>query len=267
MSTNKSSKKKIKKKKKKHPGWVKIISEAINKCGGHATQSEISEHISVNYPSNDFAICTGSKFSSVLLNNLQKKFVENGKKNNKKCYKNKKTTTTKNKKKAKHKGPKIKPPHAKPFSMYRCCETKQHKLKEYDIDKVNAIIPKACNDRKNILPQWNAALKAKFDDIDDNHDGYINTGQLAKLLTEYVGYKRSTGETQAALIIEAFNNENNLISYEDLLKVTPPMHRFYIYNEHIIPELVGLGCDWYNEKESHPIADIFHLKVKHEIPD
>eukprot|EP01084_Bolivina_argentea_P072833 132221_1 len=255
-------------KKKKHPGWQKMISEAINKCGGRATKTEISDQISTNYPSQDFAICKGSKFSSVLLNNLTKKFVENGKKNNEKCYKNSITTTkTKTKKKAKSKGPKIKPPHQKPFSMYRCCEIRTHKLQEYDIDKVNKIIPKACNERKNIFPQWNAALKVKFDAIDDNHDGYINTEQLTTILIEYVGYKRITAGTQASLIITAFENENNLISYEELLKVTPPMHRFYIYRQVIIPKLVGLGCDWYNEKESHPIADIFHLKVKAEIPD
>ncbi len=81
-----------------------------------------------------------------------------------------------------------------------------------------------------------------------------------------------TGETQASLIIKAFENKNNLILYEDLLKatplaLTPPMHRFYIYTQIIIPKLVDLGCDWYNEKESHPIPDIFHLKVKDSIPD
>ncbi len=107
----------------------------------------------------------------------------------------------------------------------------------------------------------------KFDAVDDDHDGYINTGQLSTILTEYVGYKKITAETQASLIIMAFDNENKLISYEQLLKVTPPMHRFYIYGHVVIPKLVELGCDWYHKKESHPIADIFHLTVQEEIPD
>eukprot|EP01084_Bolivina_argentea_P112807 201155_1 len=247
--------------KDKHPGYLVMIQEAIISLNGTVTKSQIIKYIQTNYPSSKYKIANGNALKKAIKNNLTKKQFTLDKNTNK--YKVNTIIKIKSKRKTKSKLP-----HRKALSKYRCCEL-HGRMDIADMEFFLQIVRKGCLQRKKSMDDWNAKLKVVFDGMDKDKDGKISAEDVKQILITFVGYKiTDTLDEQVDKIMEQCDSDKDgFVTFQELLVATPPMHRFYVYNYALIPELCKKGYKRYGENESHAIADIFRETANELIPN